>query len=75
MLAVLIARAKEHGHFRGLIPYLVEGGISILQYADDTILFMKNDLEEAKNLKLVQCAFEKLSGIRVSCSASAKHQR
>ncbi len=30
----------------------------ILQYADDTILFMEHDLEEAKNLKLVLSTFE-----------------
>jgi hypothetical protein len=39
MLAILIERAKEDDQVGGLIPYLVEGGLSILQYADDTILF------------------------------------
>ena len=37
MLAILIARAKEDDQIEGLIPHLVEGGLSILQYADDTI--------------------------------------
>ena len=37
MLAILIARAKEDSQVDGLIPHLVEGGISILQYADDTL--------------------------------------
>ena len=46
----------------GLVPHLVDGGLSILQYVDDTILFLENDLVLAKNLKLVLCAFEKLSG-------------
>jgi hypothetical protein len=40
MLAILIERAKADGHIEGVIPYLVDGGLSILQYADDTILFM-----------------------------------
>jgi hypothetical protein len=39
MLVILIERATEDGQVRGLIPHLVEGGLSILQYADDTILF------------------------------------
>jgi hypothetical protein len=39
-LAILIARAKEDGQVDGLIPHLVGGGVSILQYADDTIIFM-----------------------------------
>jgi hypothetical protein len=50
MLAVLIARAKEDGQVGDLIPHLVEGGVSILQYADDTILFTEHALEKAVNM-------------------------
>jgi hypothetical protein len=32
MLAILIARAKDDGQVESLIPHLVEGGVSILQY-------------------------------------------
>jgi hypothetical protein len=46
MLSVLIKRAKDDDHIKGVIPHLVEDGLSILQYADDTILFMDHDLEE-----------------------------
>src|SRR5436190_8317402 len=53
MLAVLIERAKVNGHIEGIVPHLVDGGLSILQYADDTILFMDHDLEQAKNMKLI----------------------
>jgi hypothetical protein len=66
MLAVLITRAKDLGQFRGVVPHLVDGGLSILQYADDTIIFMKNDIEEAKNMKLVLNAFEQLSGLKIN---------
>jgi hypothetical protein len=58
MLTLLITRAKEDGQIRGLVPHLVDGGISILQYADDTILFMEHDLEQAAIMKLLLCAFE-----------------
>ena len=40
MLAIIIERAKVGGQISGLIPHLVDGGISIVQYADDSILFM-----------------------------------
>jgi hypothetical protein len=46
MLSVLIKRAKDDDHIKGVIPHLVEDGLSILQYADDTILFMDHDLEQ-----------------------------
>jgi hypothetical protein len=66
MLAVLIERSKNLDYFSGLVPHLVEDGLSILQYADDTILFLEDDLERAKNLKMVLCAFEKLSGLKIN---------
>jgi hypothetical protein len=66
MLAVLISRAKNEGLITGLIPHLVEGGISIMQYADDTILFMDHNMEQAKNMKMLLCAFEKLSGLKIN---------
>jgi hypothetical protein len=67
MLAVsLIERSKARDLFDGLVPHLVDGGLSMLQYADDTILFLEDDLVKARNLKLVLCAFEKLSGIKIN---------
>jgi hypothetical protein len=66
MSTVLIERAKADGQVVGLIPHLVDGGVSILQYADDTILFMEHDLEKALNMKLVLCIFEQLSGLKIN---------
>jgi hypothetical protein len=44
MLAILIMRVKEDGQVDGLMPHLVDGGISILQDADDTIIFIEHNL-------------------------------
>jgi hypothetical protein len=66
MLALLIRRAKADGQITGVIPHLVDDGPSILQYADDTVLFLDQDLEQAKNLKLLLCAFEQLSGLKIN---------
>ena len=41
MLAAIIERAKLDGQFEGVIPHLVDGGLSTNQYADDTIPFME----------------------------------
>jgi hypothetical protein len=57
MLAIMIERAKNDGQVSRLIPHLVDGGISILRYADDTIMLMVHDLEKALNMKLVLCIF------------------
>ena len=66
MLAVMIERAKLDGQFLGVIPHLVDGGLSILQYANDTILFMDHDLEKARNMKLILSEFEQLSGLKIN---------
>jgi hypothetical protein len=70
MLAIFIARAKEDGQIQGLIPHLVDDGLSILQYADDTIIFMEHDLEQAKHMKILLCAFEQLSGLKINSHKS-----
>jgi hypothetical protein len=66
MLATLINRAKENGQIMGLVLHLVDGGLSILQYADDTILFMDHDREKAMNMKVILCAFEQLSRLKIN---------
>jgi hypothetical protein len=80
MLSILIKRAKDDGQIKGDIPHLVDDGLSILQYGDDTILFMDLDLEQAKNMKLLLCVFEQLSGLKINfrkseifCYGEAKH--
>ena len=66
MLALLIKRAKADGQIRGVIPLLIDDGLSILQYTDDTIIFINHDLEQAKNLKLLLCTFEQLSELKIN---------
>jgi len=66
MLAILINRAKDEGQVSGVVPHLVDGSLSILQYADDTILFMDHDIEKATNMKMLLCAFEQLSGLKIN---------
>ena len=66
MLAIFISRAKESEQIQGVVPHLVDEGLSILQYVGDTVIFMDNDLEKAKNMKLLLCAFEQLSGLKIN---------
>ena len=58
MLAILIGRAQEDGQVGSLMPHLVYGGVSVLRYADDTILFLEHDLEKDVNMKLILSLFE-----------------
>ena len=62
MLAILVNRVKREGMVAGVVPHLVDDGLSILQYADDTILFMDHDLQKAENLKMILCLLSKFRG-------------
>jgi hypothetical protein len=66
MLTLFIKRAKSEGLLSGVVPHLVDDGLSILQYADDTILFMDHNLEHAHNMKTILCAFEQLSSLKIN---------
>jgi hypothetical protein len=57
MFAIILARAKEDGQVKGVVPNLIDGGLSILQYAYDTFIIMDHDIEQAKNLRLLLSAF------------------
>jgi hypothetical protein len=66
MLAILIKRAKKDGQINGIISHLVDDGLSILQYTDDTIIFFDHDIAQAKNTKLLLTVFEQLSGLKIN---------
>jgi hypothetical protein len=77
MLAILIKRAKSKGQIEGVISHLVDDGLSILQYANDTILFMEHNLEKARNMKLLlrllkSCPALRLTFIRVKSFISGR---
>ena len=66
MLTLLINRAKANDQVHGVVPHIIDGGLSILQYTDDTILFKDHNLEQAQNMKNILCAFEQLSGLKIN---------
>jgi hypothetical protein len=42
----------------------------MLQYADDTIFLIQDDLEQARNLKLLLYIFEAMSGLKINFEKS-----
>ena len=51
-LAAILDKAKAADHIRGITHHLAGGsGISLLQYADDTLIIIKADASAAHNLK------------------------
>lgn len=62
MLAIIVARAKEDAQVKGVVCHVM----SILQCADDDIIFMDHEFDQARNMKLLLCTFEQLSGLKIN---------
>ena len=66
----MLMRAAKKNLISGLLPQSKPGGIISLQYADDTLLFLENNLEKAANLKWLLVCFEQLSGMKINYDKS-----
>jgi hypothetical protein len=62
----MILKAQSNGLIIGLIDHLIPQGIAIMQHADDTILYLKHDLNKARNVKLLLYLFEQMSGLKIN---------
>jgi hypothetical protein len=51
VLSVILSRANSAGHISGVLPHLIPGGITHLQYADDTLIMVQDDDTQIANLK------------------------
>lgn len=69
-LSVILEEAVKNGVLGGLVPHLVEGGLSHLQYADDTILFTKATEGDVLALKFLLFCFEDMSGMKINYQKS-----
>jgi hypothetical protein len=56
-LAKMINLAEANGLITGLADNLIHQGVAVLQYADDTILLIHDDTQQAVNLKLLLYIF------------------
>jgi hypothetical protein len=69
-LATMFENAKRAGQIRGLVPNLIEGGLTHLQYADDTIIFLNYDDQSIYNTKFLLYCFEDMSGLKINYEKS-----
>jgi len=62
----MLLKAASHGLISGLLTDLFQGGIISLQYADDTLIFLQNDIDKARHFKWLLACFEQLSGMKIN---------
>lgn len=65
-LQKMVQNAQDSRQVTGLVPHLIDKGVVILQYADDTIILMQDTVEEVRNMKLLLYLFEQMSGLKIN---------
>ena len=49
---------------------IIENGVAILQYVDDTIMCLQDDREQAAHLKFLLYLYESMSGLKINFNKS-----
>jgi hypothetical protein len=65
-LARMMDKACANGVLNGLGRHLIPNRVILLQYADDTIICMENDLSKARNLKMLLYIYEMMAGLKIN---------
>jgi hypothetical protein len=52
------------------MPRVVDGGVISLRYADDTLLFLEDNLDKANNMKWLLLCYEKMTGTKINYDKS-----
>jgi hypothetical protein len=66
----MIHKAQSNGLICGLVNHIIDNGIAVLQYADDTIICLKHDINGARNMKLLLYVYELMAGLKINFSKS-----
>src|SRR5699024_8673984 len=65
-LSVLLDVGIAKGHISRVLNDVLPGGISHIQYADDTVIMIDGSKKSILNLKLILYCFEWLSGLKIN---------
>jgi hypothetical protein len=69
-LTRMVMKAQQSALVTELIPHLIDSGIAILQYADDTVMCLQDDIGKAWNVKLLLYIYEQLSDLKINFNKS-----
>jgi hypothetical protein len=62
----ILTKAVANRQLAGLMQEIGDGVVLSMQYADDTLLFLENDINSTVNLKWILSCFEQMSGMRIN---------
>ena len=61
----MLSRAYSAGMIKGPVPHLLEGGLTHLQYVDDTVLLLQFDLQTLRNVRVILSFYEAMSRMKI----------
>jgi hypothetical protein len=70
VLSRMVNVAQENLLVTGLAGNLIDHGIAILQYADDTVMCIEDNMDKARNVKLMIYLFEQMSSLKINFDKS-----
>jgi hypothetical protein len=65
-LARMVRKTQQDNMIIGPAYNLIPKGVAILQYADDTIICLKDELEIARDMKLLLYLYKLMSGLKIN---------
>jgi hypothetical protein len=66
VLGVMLNKAVNRGHAKGVLEHLIPGEISHIQYADDAVIMVDGSDQSITNLKLILYCFEWMTGLKIN---------
>nr|XP_051211161.1 uncharacterized protein LOC127328612 [Lolium perenne] len=70
-LVEILERARISGHITGVVSHLIPGGgVTHLQYADDTMIMFEGSDRDIQNTKFLLLCFEAMSGLKINFDKS-----
>jgi hypothetical protein len=66
----MVISAQQNLFVTGLAENLTTKGIAILQYVDITMMYPENNVEIARNVKLMLYLFEQMSSLKINFDKS-----
>jgi hypothetical protein len=70
VLSRMINATHDNMMVTGLAENIIDHGVAILQYANDTILCLEENMDKARNVKFMLYLFEQMSGLKINFDKS-----
>lgn len=59
-------KARQHDFVKGDLGEILDKGVNMLQYVDDTIFLLQDDENSVRYLIFILCAVEQISGLAIN---------